>query len=298
MSAGHLKNRVLHSLFPAGPISLSHFFQLPPVEQRGPARWRLPHLPGSGDGAAPTVQRDELFPSGAITRCRRQRCCCSSASIGLGRKMIAKQGWFECLWTQQGGFVLVRVDLRMRSLCPAELWRGFGRGLQWFEALFSVPTHHAAGKPATQLVIPTAQLAEKELGDQVIKGHKAVWPLKDYQSVELSHLFTTLEKTVHWAHTQNHFRTYNPGGVPHLQICHLIHPKNAWKRKKPCCWPQLSSVQACIHRIVCCKRGIISDVFMTLNNARVTADVCLRPSEASVTPGRWWRSSFSNRPFV
>lgn len=109
-----------------------------------------------------------------------------AVDVSLHRSGEEEEGETGLIWVSVSsarGFVLVRVDLRMRSLCPAELWRGFGRGLQWFQALFSVPTHHAAGKPATQLVIPTAQLAEKELGDQVIKGHKAVWPLKDYQSV-------------------------------------------------------------------------------------------------------------------
>lgn len=49
------------------PVSLSRL-QLPAAEQRGPARRRLPHLPGGGDGADPAVRRDELFPSGAKTR--------------------------------------------------------------------------------------------------------------------------------------------------------------------------------------------------------------------------------------
>lgn len=125
-------NRVLHSLFPAGPISLSRLFQLPPVEQRCPARWWLPHLPGGGDGADPTVQRDELFPSGAITRCRRQRCCRRSASVGLGRKMIARL----CL---------------QDSVC--ELSEGICFGPGWFEAAFSVSRRALTGvRPRAAMV--------------------------------------------------------------------------------------------------------------------------------------------------
>lgn len=45
-------------------LTLVLLLQLPPAQQRGPARGRLSHLPVSGDGADPAVQRDELFPPG------------------------------------------------------------------------------------------------------------------------------------------------------------------------------------------------------------------------------------------
>lgn len=56
----------LPCLLPVELLLLSRL-QLSPAQQRGPARRRLPHLPVGGDGADPTVQRDELFPPGGTT---------------------------------------------------------------------------------------------------------------------------------------------------------------------------------------------------------------------------------------
>lgn len=137
-------------LLPVELVLLSRL-QLPPVEQRGPARWRLPHLPVSGDGADPTVRRDELFPSGAITGCRMSggRDTLSSASVSLGGKMGAGKSWFYSgARSQKHSRICSRLDWGHVLCVPlsAGLWRWFGRGLPGSPALSSLLTHHVTGK--------------------------------------------------------------------------------------------------------------------------------------------------------